>query len=182
MSNLAEFDDFTVQGDAVGHQEQAVMTRLRDADHDLEALALASNVFRVATAMRRRLEQRALHGTGLSWTAFKVLWVLWIWGERETRFVATEADVTKGTLTGVVDTLEKRGLVVRRRHDDDRRLVSIALSDDGLDLITEVFPAFNREERAIADLLHPADQHAMIGALRRLVHNLTDDELQEGEE
>ncbi len=182
MGTLAEFDDFTVHGDAVGHQEQAVMARLRDADHDLEALALASNVFRVATAMRRRLEQRALRGTGLSWTAFKVLWVLWIWGECETRFVATEADVTKGTLTGVVDTLEKRGLVVRRRHDDDRRLVSIALSDDGLDLITEVFPAFNREERAIADLLHPADQHAMIGALRRLVHNLHDDDLREDEE
>ncbi len=173
---LAEFDDLAVQSDHPGVQEQAVMARLADAGLDLPAMALASNVFRAATAMRRRLEQAALRDTDLSWTAFKVLWVLWIWGERETRFVAVEADVTKGTLTGVVDTLEKRGLVTRRRHSDDRRLVSIALTEAGATLIESIFPTFNGEERAIADLLHPADQHALVGGLRRLVAALQDEE------
>lgn len=176
VSRLAEFDDIAVQGDAMGNQEQAVMAHLRDADCDLEALALATNVFRAATAMRRRLEQRALRGTGLSWTAFKVLWVLWIWGERETRFVAVEADVTKGTLTGVIDTLEGRGLVQRRRQEDDRRLVSIDLTAAGTAEIAAVFPAFNAQERAIADLIHPADQHALIRSMRRLVARLDEDD------
>lgn len=169
MSSLGSFDDVAVQSEELGSQEQAVMERLADADHDLEALALASNVFRAATAMRRRLEQAALSNTDLSWTAFKVLWVLWIWGDSETRFVAVEADVTKGTLTGVVDTLERRELVHRRRHDDDRRLVSVGLTKVGNDLIESIFPTFNREERAIVNLLHPADQHALIRGLRRLV-------------
>lgn len=175
MSELAEFDDLAVQSDQLGSQEAAVMARLADAGHDLEATALASNVFRVATAMRRRLEQAALRSEGLSWTAFKVLWVLWIWGERETRFVAVEADVTKGTLTGVVDTLQGRGLVERRRHSDDRRLVSVALTPAGIELITATFPRFNAEERAVADLLHPADQHALVRGLRRLVTALEED-------
>lgn len=175
LSDLADFDDLAVQSDEFGAQEQAVLARLADADHDLEATALASNVFRVATAMRRRLEQAALRRAGLSWTAFKVLWVLWIWGERETRFVAVEADVTKGTLTGVVDTLVGRGLVVRRRHDDDRRLVSVGLTDAGHDLITATFPVFNAEERAIADLVAPEEQAALVRGLRHLVAALEED-------
>lgn len=176
MSRLVEFNDIAVQADAMGDQEHVVMERLQDADYDLEAMALAANVFRVATAMRRRLEQRALKDSDLSWTAFKVAWVLWIWDECEVRFLAVEADVTKGTLTGVVDTLRKRGLVERRRHDDDRRLVSIALTPQGHEVMAELFPAFNAEERAIADLLHPADQHAMVRSLRRLVTSLGEDE------
>lgn len=176
MTSLASFDDVAVQSDDLGAQEAAVMARLADADHDLAAMALSSNVFRAATAMRRRLEQSALRDADLSWTAFKVLWVLWIWGDRETRFVAIEADVTKGTLTGVVDTLEKRGLVRRRRHEDDRRLVSVGLTGEGKDLIEAIFPTFNAEERAIADLLHPADQHALVRSLRRLVASLEEDE------
>lgn len=175
VPRLGEFDDLAVQSGALGDQEQAVMARLSDHDFDLAATALATNIFRVATAMRRWLEQAALSGTGLSWTAFKVLWVLWIWGEHETRFIAVEADVTKGTLTGVVDTLERRGLVTRRRHDDDRRLVSIALTADGVEQIEAVFPRVNEQETILAGMLHPADQHAMIGGLRRLVTSLEED-------
>lgn len=176
VTALAEFDDLAIQSDELGSQEQAVMARLADAGHDLPAMALASNVFRAATAMRRRLEQSALRGTGLSWTAFKVLWVLWIWGSQETRFVAVEADVTKGTLTGVLDTLQKRGLITRLRDADDRRLMTAALTPQGRDLIEDVFPTFNAQERAIVDLLHPADQHALTRGLRRLVHSLQEAE------
>lgn len=176
MSRLGDFDDLSVQSEALGDQEQAVMGRLSDADYDLQATALATNIFRVATAMRRRIEQVALRDTDLSWTAFKVLWVLWIWGEQETRFVAVEADVTKGTLTGVVDTLERRGLVERRRHTDDRRLVSIALTASGNDRIERVFPRVNDQEAAMVGMLHPADQHAMISGLRRLVRSLAEED------
>lgn len=169
MSRPEGFEDLAVQTEDLLEQEQRVKSQLEDAGYDFQAMALASNVFRAATAMRRRLEQRVLAGTELSWTAFKVLWVLWIWGERETSFLAVEADITKGTLTGVVDTLERRGFVTRHRRDDDRRLVQVDLTDEGRQLIGSVFLQFNREERAIADLLEPRDQEALVRNLRRLI-------------
>ena len=46
-----------------------------------------------------------------------MLFVLWIWGDQQTRHLAEEAGVTKGTLTGVLKTLEKRGLARRRAHE-----------------------------------------------------------------
>jgi DNA-binding MarR family transcriptional regulator len=169
VSELAEFEDLAFHREELVEQEQTVLRRLQDAGYDFDAMALASNVFRAATAMRRNLEQCVLADTGLSWTAFKVLWVLWIWGERETSFLAVEADITKGTLTGVVDTLERRELVTRRRREDDRRLVEVSLTDDGRELIERLFPAFNAEERAMAELLTSSDQRALVRGLRRLV-------------
>ena len=73
-------------------------------------MAAVANVFRVASAARSHLERTVLAGVGLSFTAFTVMWVLWVWGEMESRELAIDAGVTKGTLTGVVGTLEGRGL------------------------------------------------------------------------
>ncbi len=42
------------------------------------------------------------------------------------------------TVTGIVERLERRGLVVRRHRDDDRRIVECELTDDGAALVTEV--------------------------------------------
>ena len=36
----------------------------------------------------------------LTWTAFVVLWVTWIWGSAETRVIADETGVSKATLSG----------------------------------------------------------------------------------
>ncbi len=86
-----------------------------DVDLDFASMAVVANVFRVASTARGHLERTVLADVGLSFSAFTVMWVLWIWGETETRHLAIDAGITKGTLTGVVGTLERRGLVVRRR-------------------------------------------------------------------
>ena len=70
-----------------------------DVDLDFASMAAVANVFRVASAARSHLERTALADVGLSFTAFTVMWVLWVWGEMETRELAVDAGITKGTLT-----------------------------------------------------------------------------------
>jgi DNA-binding MarR family transcriptional regulator len=48
--------------------------------------------------------------------------------------------VTRGTVTGVVDSLEERGLVARRRHPDDRRSLLIELTAKGRRLLKDLLP------------------------------------------
>ena len=115
------------QSDLV-REERDVQARLGGLPHRSARLAAVSNVFRVANAVRLHMERRVLGGDGISWTAFVVLWVLWVWGEQESRHLAAECGVSKATLTGVVSTLEGRGLVARRRHAEDGRLVIVALT------------------------------------------------------
>ena len=94
-------------------------------------MAAVSNIYRAANAIRHHMEQQVLAEEDLSWAAFTVLFVLWIWGDQQTRHLAAEAGVTKGTLTGVLKTLEKRGLARRRGHDADGRLVLVSLEAKG---------------------------------------------------
>ena len=47
---------------------------------------------------------------------------------------------TKGTLTGVLDRLEQRGLVRRGNVGGDRRATKVQLTAKGIDVFQEVFP------------------------------------------
>ena len=47
--------------------------------------------------------------------------------------------ITKGTLTGVVDRLESKGLVCRTAHADDRRSTIVRLTKKGEDEFKRVF-------------------------------------------
>ncbi len=49
--------------------------------------------------------------------------------------------ITKGTLTGVLDRMEARGLVSRKPDVDDARRTHIALTRKGTALFDEAFPA-----------------------------------------
>src|SRR5207253_10130480 len=111
-----------------------------------EQMAAVANIYRAASAVRQHLENSVLRGADLTWTAFVVLWVVWVWGESETRHVAEEAGISKGTLTGVVRTLESRGLLRRADHPGDGRLVLLNLTKEGEALMRRVVPEFNDEE------------------------------------
>jgi hypothetical protein len=53
-----------------------------------------------AAATRHHFENSVLREVELTWTGFVVLWVVWIFGETETRMVAKEAGISNGPLTG----------------------------------------------------------------------------------
>lgn len=126
--------------------ERQVSERLAHMNLDFQAMAVTSNLFRAASAVRNHLERTVLAASGLSWTAFVVLWVTWIWEPAETRDIAAEAGISKATLTGVLSTLEKMELVVRSRSTEDGRLVLVTLTKKGQNLMETLFPAFNRQE------------------------------------
>lgn len=130
----------------LGETEARVANRLSHMQLDFEAMAVSSNLFRAASAVRNHFERNVLSDSGLSWTAFVVLWVTWIWEPAETRDIAAEAGISKATLTGVLSTLEKMDLVVRSRSTEDGRLVLVTLTKKGQNLMETLFPAFNRQE------------------------------------
>ena len=152
--------------------EHEIQQRLGDLEIDLDSLAAISNIFRVANSARYHFERSALVDFDLSFTAFTVLWVLWVWGERESRHVAAEAGISKGTLTGVVGTLERRNLVRRRNHPADRRLVLVDVTVDGAATMAKVFPLFNAEEAHISGSLTTAEKQALAVSLRKILRTL----------
>lgn len=152
--------------------EEAMSGKLADLDLDVDAMTAISNLYRVASAVRNHFEQSVLKEADLTWTAFVVLWVVWIWESMETRHVAAEAGITKGTLTGVVQTLEARGLVVRTISETDRRRTFLSLTDKGERVMAELFPAFNREEQFVVGALGERRVKELGSTLRRILTHL----------
>jgi DNA-binding MarR family transcriptional regulator len=153
--------------------ERDIRSRLRGHDLDFTAMSAVSNIYRSGSAVRNHMERAVLDAYDLSWVAFTVLWVLWIWGEQETGHVAQEAGVSKGTLTGVVKTLQTRKLIRRIPHTKDRRRVSVALSRSGERLIENLFPEFNRHETLAVAALTSAEQRELARLLRLVLGHIS---------
>src|ERR1700677_116000 len=156
----------------VSQAERDIRARLDDHDLDFTAMSAVSNIYRAGSAVRNHMERELLAQYDLSWVAFTVLWVLWIWGEQETGHVASEAGITKGTLTGVMKTLQGRKLIRRIPHRDDRRRVSIGLSKAGERLIDGVFREFNRHETLAVSALSDAEQQELARLLRIVLRRI----------
>ena len=150
-------------------EERRAREVLADRGLDLVAMAVVSNIFRLSTAIRRHMEGTVLAADDLSWTAFVALWCLWIWGEMESRDLAAAVGISKPTSTGVVTTLERRGLVERRKGPHDGRMVRVSLTAEGRELIEDLFPRFNQEESKIAAHVAHADRDSLAAMLRSLL-------------
>ena len=148
--------------------ERDVQARVGDLPIDFTARAVVSNVFRVANVVRNHMETKVLGADDLSWTAFTALFVLWVGGDQESRHLAEECGVSKGTLTGVINTLERRELVTRSGHPDDGRLVVISLTATGRQMIRRLFPRFNEDEALVVSRL-AEDDRAQLAHLWREV-------------
>ena len=89
----------------------------------------------------------------------------------EVREAAERMAVSRPTVSGVADTLERRGLVRREGDDRDRRLCRIAPTPAGERLIEAIFPEFNAGESALTAGLDDEERATLARLLRRVVHN-----------
>jgi DNA-binding MarR family transcriptional regulator len=76
--------------------------------------------------------------------------------------------ITKGTLTGVIDRLIKKQLVIREVPEDNRRNVIVQLTDQGQELFEQSFPSHIAYLKERFDLLEPTEVEALTNLLVQL--------------
>jgi len=110
----------------------------------------------------------ALRGSGLTQPQFEVL--AQIHGEEGiplTR-IGENLLVTGGNITGIVDRLEKTGLVKRKRDKEDRRIIRAFFTAKGKKVYQQATPAYDRFlKKAFGEL--SAAEH---GRLQKSLDNL----------
>jgi len=106
------------------------------------------------------------HRHALSLVHLNVLSALEAQGALSMRRLAEEMDVSDASATGIVDRMEKRGLVVRRHATGDRRMVLVERTGAG-QTIFEDLAAHRREllSRVIGEL-SPDEMAALLVGLR----------------
>src|SRR4051794_15800075 len=110
-------------------------------------------LLRAEAAVRRRLSAD-LEREGLSAAGFSILVVLVLAdGELELRTLRRRLSTSKANATEVVDTLERRRYVERRRLEHDRRAAIVRITPLGAELVDRLFPEHaHRVARAFATL------------------------------
>ncbi len=79
--------------------------------------------------------------------------------------------ITKGTLTGVLDRLEKKNLVLRERGED-RRQFFVKLTVEGEACFADIFPQVVAEGRATFTSYAPEDFETLDAELSKLKQTL----------
>jgi DNA-binding MarR family transcriptional regulator len=136
----------------------------------------ATSVDEVAARLSRLARLQASgHGAAPGWLAqemtfsqLRVLFLLREEGPLTMSRLAESLGVTSATASGIVDRIERRGLVERIHRADDRRVVECALTDGGLRLVRELAGARLDAFRQMLAVLTPdelADFDRLIGVV-----------------
>jgi len=82
--------------------------------------------------------------------------------------IAERAIVSSASATSVLDTLERRALLVRRPHPDDGRKIVIDLTDAGRAIIDRVLPGIHTLETRVMSTLTPAERAQLMRLLSKV--------------
>ncbi|MES0362297.1 MAG: MarR family transcriptional regulator [Anaerolineales bacterium] len=96
--------------------------------------APVTDVFNLLDQVARRLreiQRLTVSEVNLTPPQYQILRFLWEQDSQPFKDLADSNGCTRPTMTGIVDTLEKKGLVTRQPNPDDRRSLLVTLSDKG---------------------------------------------------
>jgi len=99
---------------------------------DLE-YSLGFRLVRTARVMKHALDAK-LTDVGLTATQYIVLARLWTEDGISLTELGDHLSLDSPTLTGIIDRMERDGLVERKRNDGDRRVVRVYLTPKGTEL------------------------------------------------
>lgn len=91
-------------------------------------------------------------------------------GQTQQKLAAAMA-IHRNAMVGLVDDLEDRGLVQRRRHPADRRAHAVHLTAAARDLLTQAQRATDEHEAELLAGLDEPDRHQLVSLLQQLAQH-----------
>jgi len=109
--------------------------------------------------------EKEIQGFDLNLSEFGVLEMLLHKGEQPVQKIAERILVTSGTISYVIDKLQKRDFVYRKNCQKDKRVFYICLTETGKKYISDIFP---KHKQFIDDLFSSLDDDFKIELTTKL--------------
>lgn len=112
-------------------------------ERDAEGKALDLRLIRVIKNMVNELYgslERDIDSFGLSMETFQILEFLYNKGPQPIQKISDTFSIPSGSITYVVDKLEKKGFVERLPIPGDRRKTNVTLTEEGRSYFDNIFP------------------------------------------
>ncbi len=101
-------------------------------------------------------------------TEFYVLEVLYLKGSQTIQQIAGSILVSSGSMTYVIDKLEKRGIIIRNPCPKDRRVIHIELTPEGRSLMEEIMLEHREALENIFKVLEPQEAEVLVNLLGKV--------------
>lgn len=130
------------------------------------------NLIRTESLVAAEVE-RIFRRHGLTGPGFNVLMIIeGAGGALSPHEIGERRLVTRGTVTGLLDTLEKQGFVRRAPHPDDRRRLLIELTKEGRALRSKICDDLFPAQAEMISVLSRQEKAALLGSLGKLQAHL----------
>ncbi|GGJ68822.1 MarR family 2-MHQ and catechol resistance regulon transcriptional repressor [Anoxybacillus voinovskiensis] len=111
---------------------------------------------------------KSIHSFGVNPTEFAVLELLYHKGDQPLQQIGEKILLASGSITYVIDKLEKKGLIVRKACEKDRRVTYASITDKGTTFIEEVFPKHEQTIHETLAGLTAEEKEQAIALLKKL--------------
>lgn len=105
---------------------------------------------------------------GLNPTEFAVLEMLYHKGDTPLQKIGGQILIASGSITYVVDKLEKKGFMVREHCKKDRRVIYARITDEGRKFMDDFFPNHEQKIHEIMCVVSPEEKKILIELLKRI--------------
>ncbi len=139
-------------------------------DLALHLLIVMSRATRVIQA--KALESIESHG--INSTEFAVMELLYHKGPQPIQKIGKKILMTSGSMTYIVDRLEKKDMLERVRCEKDRRVIHAKLTNEGEALIQKIFPIHREHITEMMSVLTDEEKEIAIEILRKLGTSIHD--------
>jgi DNA-binding MarR family transcriptional regulator len=140
---------------------------------DPSAAEAGANLVRTSSLWLAELARRRRDIADLSASGFQALAILEGAGEPlPATVLADRLLVTTASITSLLDTLVRRGLVERRAHPKDRRKILVALTPAGAEVVDRVLPLVHATATDVFTVLSPRERETLVGLLGRVQQRL----------
>ncbi len=146
----------------VSFMEQS--SNIEEQDLSLKLFVVLS---RAMESITKRVEED-IRRYGLNPTEFAVLELLYHKGDQPIQKIGTKVLLASSSITYVVDKLEKKSFIERKPCPRDRRVTYAVITNEGTELMNEIFP---KHKEAIQDIfagLNNSEKDELIKQLKKL--------------
>ena len=123
-----------------------------------------------------KLQRRIIQKENLTTAQYSILQQLWKKDGIKFKQLADACCCSQSTITGIVDTMEKKDVVIRKMNPEDRRSVLVMLTDKGKKLEKKT-PNINSILDNCCSGFDPNDIQLLTILLKKLDKSLVDPEL-----
>ena len=117
----------------------------------------------VVTNIQKDIESHKINSEN-----FMILELLYSKGPHPVQRISETFSIPSGSITYVVDKLEKKGLVERQPNPNDRRASNVVLTQEGRALFDEIFPKHVATISENLSFISNEDKEILIDLLKRI--------------